>query len=326
MLPPPGAERELGLLGHLIREHQISHVLCVPSLYEAILETVAPAELKSLRVAIVAGEPCRTALVKRHHGALPSTALVNEYGPTEATVWCSAHRCGPSEGQAIVPIGSPIAHARLYVLDRFGELAPIGVVGELYIGGPGVARGYLNRPELTAERFLDDRFDSAAGARLYRTGDLVRWLEGGILEFRGRVDDQVKVRGHRIELGEVESALRRHPAVREAAVVVREDIVGSVRLVAYLAVDEKQPSVPTRAEWRRWARSHLPESMVPGRVRRPPAAPALVQRQGRSQGAAGPRSESISAFGPSGRTTKSGRRAARAHRRPCARARSRGSA
>ncbi|MGO9462606.1 MAG: amino acid adenylation domain-containing protein, partial [Isosphaeraceae bacterium] len=264
VLPPPGAERDPALLGRLIADHQVSHLLCVPSLYELLLAEVAADRLEGLRVAIVAGEPCRPALVKRHHAALPQTALVNEYGPTEATVWCSAHRCRPSEERMLVPIGRPVAHARLYVLNPEGEPAPIGVVGELYVGGPCVARGYLNRAELTAERFLPDRFAAAAEDRLYRTGDLARWLPDGNLEFRGRKDDQVKIRGHRIELGEVESALSRHPAVREAVVMVREDVPGAVRLVAYLVPDPAKESVSGSAEWRRWARSRLPEAMVPG--------------------------------------------------------------
>jgi amino acid adenylation domain-containing protein len=178
VLPPPGAQRDPAVLGRLIRDHQVSHLLCVPSLYELLLDEVAAQGLEELRVAIVAGEPCRPALVERHHAVLPQTALVNEYGPTEVTVWCSALRCRPSEDRALVPIGRPIAHARLYVLDPGGELAPICVAGELYAGGPGVARGYLNRPDLTAERFLPDPFGGAAGDRLYRTGDRGRGPRG----------------------------------------------------------------------------------------------------------------------------------------------------
>jgi amino acid adenylation domain-containing protein len=263
VLPPPGAERDPALLGRLIADHQVSHLLCVPSLYDAILTAVTAEQLAGLHVAIVAGEPCRPALVERHFSVLPDTALVNEYGPTEATVWCSALRCRRYPECTLVPIGRPVAHAALYVLDPWGELAPIGVVGELYVGGAGVARGYLNQPELTAERFLPDRFGDARGGRLYRTGDLARWLADGNLEFHGRIDDQVKVRGHRIELGEVEAVLLGHPAVREGVVVVREDVRSAARLVAYLVTDLPPASVPSRTEWRRWARSHLPESMVP---------------------------------------------------------------
>jgi amino acid adenylation domain-containing protein len=264
VLPPPGAERDPAELGRLIADHHVSHLLCVPSLYEVLLTEVGGRRLRHLRVAIVAGEPCPRAVVDHHFTALPQTALVNEYGPTEATVWCSAHRCEPGEKRAIVPIGRPIPHARLYVLEPSGEPAPVGVVGELYVGGPGVARGYLGRPEVTAERFLPDRFDPAAAGQLYRTGDRARWVEGGILEFHGRGDDQVKIRGHRIQLCEVEAALVGHPAVTEAAVVAREAACGAIQLVAYVVMaDRNAAGIPSRTQWRRWARSRLPEPMVP---------------------------------------------------------------
>ncbi len=251
VLPPPGAERDPALLAELIADHHISHLLCIPSLYELLLGEATAQGSESLRVAIVAGEPCRPTLVSRHYAALPHCALVNEYGPTEATVWCSAYRCRPSEERTPVPIGRPVSHARLYVLDSWGEPAPIGVVGELYVGGPGVARGYLNRPELTAERFVPDPFDGTIGNRLYRTGDLARWLTDGNLEFRGRIDDQVKVRGRRIELGEVESVLLRHPDVREVVAAAREEVPGAVQLVAYLVAEPGATNFPGRVELRR---------------------------------------------------------------------------
>jgi amino acid adenylation domain-containing protein len=263
VIPPVGGERDPEMLVQLINEHKVSHLLCIPSLYQVLLDELAARGHGSLRVAIVAGEPCRPALARRHYAALPDTALVNEYGPTEATVWCSAHRCMPRESGAIIPIGRPIPHARLYVLDAGGQPTPVDVVGELHVGGPCVARGYLNRPELTAERFSVDPFHDAAGSRLYRTGDLARWLSDGVLEFRGRIDDQVKVRGRRIELGEVESVLLRHPEVRDAVVVAREDVPGAVRLVAYLVANLDAGHFPGNIEWRRWTRSRLPDSMVP---------------------------------------------------------------
>src|SRR5262249_18416041 len=157
----------------------------------------APAErLAGLRVAIVAGESCSPALAARHHAALPETALVNEYGPTEATVWCSAHRCRWGEEEASnaagpLPIGRPIAHAHVYVVDSSLEPVPTGVAGELYVGGPCVTRGYLDQPALTAERFVPDPFGPEPGGRLYRTGDRARWRPKGVLEFLGRVDGQV---------------------------------------------------------------------------------------------------------------------------------------
>ncbi|WP_437972165.1 amino acid adenylation domain-containing protein [Sorangium sp. So ce260] len=165
--------------------------------------------------------------------------VVNNYGPTEATVVatsCLVPRARPNGGTATgdPSIGRPIDNMRAYLLDPRGELVPVGVPGELYVGGAGVARGYLNRPELDQARFLPDRFSGEPGARMYRTGDRARWLPDGSIEFLGRVDNQVKIRGYRIELGEIEAVLREHPDVEEAVVVAREDTPGNKRLVAYV--------------------------------------------------------------------------------------------
>jgi acyl carrier protein len=176
------------------------------------------------------------------------------YGPTETTVWSATHRV--SGGAAAVPIGRPIANTQLYVLDAQRRPLPIGVPGELYIGGAGVVRGYHQRPELTDERFVADPF-ATPGARMYRTGDLVRWSAAGEVEFLGRTDHQVKVRGYRIELGEIDALLLRQHGVREAVVLAREDVPGDVRLVAYVTGKSDEAAL------REAARLHLPSYMVP---------------------------------------------------------------
>ncbi|MES2299303.1 MAG: amino acid adenylation domain-containing protein, partial [Pseudomonadota bacterium] len=188
----------------------------------------------SLACLIMAGDVCPPVLAARWARKM---AVFNAYGPTESTIWASAYRCGPSECTS-VPIGGPIANTRLYILDARKQPVPLGVTGEIYIGGVGVARGYLNRPDLDAERFLPDPFSQVAGARMYRSGDLGRWLADGNIEYQGRNDFQVKIRGFRIELGEVEARLAACDGVREAAVLAREDRPGDKRLVAYLVAQD----------------------------------------------------------------------------------------
>ena len=181
------------------------------------------------------------------------------YGPTETTVWSAVQRV--EAGGAPVAIGAPIANTKLYVLDACGEPQPIGVPGELCIGGAGLARGYWKRPELTAERFVRDPFETREGARLYRTGDRARRRADGTMEFLGRLDHQVKVQGFRIELGEIESVLAADPRVREAAVVARELEPGDTRLFAYVVA--KGAAAPMASELRERLRERLPESMIP---------------------------------------------------------------
>jgi acyl carrier protein len=185
-------------------------------------------------------------------------AVWNLYGPTETTIWSTIHSV--SEDGSFVPIGRPIANTRLYLLDPNGQPVPIGVPGELYIGGAGVARGYLNRPELTAEKFVADPFSKDPDARLYRTGDRARYRADGTVEYMGRLDAQVKVRGFRVEPGEIEAALTTHPGVREAAVVLCES-GGAERLVAYLVFEAGAPSAP--GELRAYLKKTLPDPMIP---------------------------------------------------------------
>ncbi|HEU0053556.1 MAG TPA: amino acid adenylation domain-containing protein, partial [Longimicrobium sp.] len=229
----------------------------VPALMRQVaeVERAAP-KLARLRRAFVGGDRVPAELLAEMREALPSAETHVLYGPTEATILASAHRVdGAVEGH---PIGTPLGNVRLYVCDALGDALPVGVPGELRIGGAGVARGYLGRPALTAEVFVPDPFSTGVGARLYRTGDKARWKEDGTVEYLGRLDGQVKVRGFRIEPGEIEAALRRHAGVRECVVIVREDVPGQARLVAYVAGDVEADAL------RGHLRGILPEYMVPG--------------------------------------------------------------
>ena len=206
---------------------------------------------------VCGGEALSQALAQELQSRCAS--LWHMYGPTETTVWSSILELEPGEG--LPALGGPIANTRFYVLDANRQPVPIGVAGELLIGGEGLALGYHDRPELTAEKFVDDAFSPSAGARLYRTGDLVRWRENGTLEFLGRIDQQVKLRGFRIELGEVEAALDAHPDVSAAVAIVREDSPGDQRLIAYVVPAGEQ--TVELEQLRRLCRAKLPPFMVP---------------------------------------------------------------
>ncbi|MBX3335152.1 MAG: amino acid adenylation domain-containing protein, partial [Nitrospira sp.] len=259
VIPSETAHRDPAELAALIAYHHISHVVWVPSLYQAVLGEALSTQLESLLVVITAGESLPLELLRRHYQLLPHATLYNEYGPTEATVWCSVHQTTREETGARVPIGKPIAHMQLYVLDERLQLMPIGMPGELYVAGDCLARGYVNQPHLTHERFLANPY--VAGTRLYRTGDLARYRADGNVEFLGRVDQQVKLRGYRIELGEIEYALSNFPGVHHAAVLLREDKRDQHRLVGYLAgewsLKEKLEEV------RSYLAVQLPHYMVP---------------------------------------------------------------
>ncbi|AKJ04230.1 non-ribosomal peptide synthase protein (TIGR01720 family)/amino acid adenylation domain-containing protein/natural product biosynthesis luciferase-like monooxygenase protein [Archangium gephyra] len=258
--PDSGVMDDPRELAASLARHGVTHLIGVPVLYAQILAAAPAGGLSSLRAVTVGGEACPRDLVRAHHEALPGTALFNEYGPTEATIWSTVHKVDPSD-LGPVPIGRAIPGARVYVLSERLQPVPVGVPGELYVGGAGVARGYLGRPELTSERFVADPFDTSPGARLYRTGDRVRWRKDGVLEFLGRQDGQVKVRGFRIETGEVEVALAAHSGLREVAVAAREDGRGGRRLVGYV-VPHQRPG-PTPDALRAFLRERLPEYMVP---------------------------------------------------------------
>ncbi len=247
----------------LVALRPITHLLCIPSLYEFLLDIAEP-HFSSLRCVIVAGEPCPPSVVVRHQQVLPETKLFNEYGPTEVTVWSNVHRCGTEDALRTVPVGRPIANTRIHVLDPDSQPVPLGVLGEVCIGGAGVGRGYLNHPALTALKLIPDPFGEESGARLYRTGDLGRHLPDGSLELRGRLDNQVKIRGFRIEPAEVESVLREHPAVGEAAAVVRRGHDRKPYLGSFVtARGDADVSVP---ELRKFLLERLPEFSVPSEI------------------------------------------------------------
>ncbi len=188
--------------------------------------------------------------------------LWNMYGPTETTVWSTIERV--ESGSSAISIGRPIANTQIHILDGSGDRVPIGVVGEICIGGAGIARGYLGRPALTDERFIPDAYSDVAGARLYRTGDLGRWSTDGKLYHLGRSDHQVKIRGFRIELGEIEEMLGRQPAVRQAVVAVREAQIDDPRLIAYVVYRDGEDL--TTSDMKRYLRGQLPEYMIPAIV------------------------------------------------------------
>jgi amino acid adenylation domain-containing protein len=248
----------------LIREGSVSRIIGItPTMLKMIVAYAGDQDHSRSRLSAIfpsgeALEPGLCADVCKTFG--PQVRITNIYGPTETTLTCCTFALAQSQSNAgAVPIGRPIANVEAWVLDRYGELLPAGVPGELCIGGIGLSRGYAQQPDLTADRFVPSPFND--GTRLYKTGDRVRWLANGLLEFLGRVDHQVKLRGYRIEPGEVESVLGEHPSVREAAVVVRQDVVGETRLVGYVVW--REPATGDLRVVRNYLKHRLPEYMIP---------------------------------------------------------------
>ncbi len=247
-------------LSAVIRTHQVNALWLTASLFNAVLDE-APQTLAPIAQLLIGGEALSVAHVRRALAALPATRLVNGYGPTESTTFACCYEIPRAlpEGLPSIPIGRPIGNTRVYVLDERLEPVPVGVPGELYIGGDGLARGYRHRPELTRDRFI--AAPSVDEARLYRTGDRVRYRPDSTLEFLGRFDHQVKIRGFRIELAEIEAALLQHPAVERCVVSVNQEPHTDKRLAAYVIIRD---SVTLSAdELRAFARANLPEPMVP---------------------------------------------------------------
>ncbi len=262
VLAQPEEHKDGLRLTERILTHGITTLHFVPPMLQAFLETPGmEACAGPLRRVICSGEALSDAVQRRCWAKLPGVALHNLYGPTEAAIDVTAWACEPTVPANPIPIGRPIANTQIYLLDRRGEPVPIGVRGELYIGGANVARGYHRRPALTAERFVPDPFSPEPGRRLYRTGDLARYRPDGAIEYLGRQDHQVKIRGVRIELGEIESSLQHHPAVQDAVVVVQETAAGSKWLVGYVVLRAGQ-DVDGEA-LRHWLVAQLPEALVP---------------------------------------------------------------
>ncbi|MES1204670.1 MAG: amino acid adenylation domain-containing protein [Pseudomonadota bacterium] len=275
-----GARVEIaGLDGHrdgayqveAIRRRGITIVQFVPSMLSVFLEEPGVAACTSLKHVTCGGEVLSPHLCERFHAKLPGARLRNTYGPTETAVAVTVWSCTPDQPRDPVPIGRPMGRSRVHILDENGNELPAGQAGQLCIGGPQVGRGYLRRPALTAEKFVPDPFADGSGGeaaaaaaehpRLYLTGDRARVTADGVIEYLGRIDQQVKIRGIRVEPGEIESVLREHPAVRDAAVVLRPDGAGEPRVVGYLVGNDQAHAA--RAPLREWLSSRLPEVMVP---------------------------------------------------------------
>jgi amino acid adenylation domain-containing protein len=260
----PGAHRDPRAIAGTVRRHGVTTLHFVPPMLDLFLAEPAARELTGLRRVVCSGEALRSETVKAFFAAFPDDGgpvLANLYGPTETSIDVSSWRCSPQDAVAPVPIGMPIANTRIYIVDAAGQPAPDGLPGEVCVGGVQVADGYLNRPELSAERFVPDRFTGIG--RLYRTGDLARYRADGAIEFLGRLDHQVKIRGFRIELGEIEAALLAHPDVWQAVVVARGRDDGAERqLVGYVVPD----ATVSAAVLLDWLANRLPAHMIPAHL------------------------------------------------------------
>ncbi|MEU7752365.1 amino acid adenylation domain-containing protein [Micromonospora sp. NPDC049171] len=261
VVAPPQAHRDPQALVDLIVGYGVTMVHFVPSMLALFVTEPDVRRCESLRVILVGGEALPPKLVNILTATLPRAAVYNMYGPAEATIDVTAWECRRPEPGDTVPIGRPLRNVTVYVVDEQGALVPPGVDGELLLGGGCLARGYAGRPDLTAERFVETRV-AGHRERVYRTGDLVRWSPDGHLDYLGRLDTQVKIRGQRVELGEIESTLRRHPVVRHTVVVLRE----ARSLVAYVVLEAGAPPDVDEPALRAYLAERLPEHMVPSRI------------------------------------------------------------
>ena len=260
----PGGTPSLAELGRALQEHGVTTLWLTAGLFHLMVDEQL-GSLRGVKQLLAGGDVLSPEHVQRVLRAHPGCRVINGYGPTENTTFTCCHGMTESNSPAgTVPIGRPIANTTVYLVDDEVRAVPVGVVGELLTGGDGLARGYYHSPELTAEKFIPDPYAAAPGGRLYRTGDLARFLADGSIVFMGRLDQQVKLRGFRVELGEVQRALTSHPAVRDAVVIVRSDATLNKNLIAYIIADTDSP--PSVNELHRYLKEQLPEYMLPTAV------------------------------------------------------------
>ncbi|GAA4882288.1 hypothetical protein GCM10023311_00450 [Flaviramulus aquimarinus] len=253
-------EQDIEQIANIIEKHKISHTLMLPSLYHVILENIETAKLKSLTTVIVAGEACSKPLCETHLKNMPNVSLYNEYGPTEASVWCMAHKIETQDlVKEQIPIGKPVANAKIYLLNSNKNIVPIGVLGEIYVGGQGLSKGYLNRLDLTNTVFIENPFNT--NEKLYKTGDLGKYRNDGSIEFSGRLDQQIKIRGFRVELDEIENNINNNILVKQAIVLVKKDNRKTKRLIAYI----KPNDLFDEKELKQNLKQELPDYMIPNR-------------------------------------------------------------
>jgi acyl-coenzyme A synthetase/AMP-(fatty) acid ligase/acyl carrier protein len=261
VIAEPGGHRDPSYLVNLISKEKITTLHFVPSMLRAFLQESDLRPCRSLTKIICSGEALTSDLKDEFFSRLDCD-LHNLYGPTETSIDVTHWRCARGEEVGpSVPIGRPIANTQIYILDQDLNHVPVGVPGELHIGGVGVGRGYWHQPELTREKFILDPFCVQPGARLYKSGDLARYRPDGVIEYVGRMDHQIKIRGQRVELGEIEAIIQDYPGVRENVVIMREDPSGDKQLIAYLVVRDKPD--PSISELRSFVKQHIPEHMVP---------------------------------------------------------------
>lgn len=260
VMAKPNGHKDPAYLIDIIETENVTVLHFVPSMLSIFLDQIEANQCVSLKKVICSGEALSKKLEQQFFEKM-AAELHNLYGPTEASIDVTYWQCQPEDVQKVVPIGFPIANTQLYILDKYLNPMPMGVPGELHIAGIGLAKEYLERPELTREKFISNPFSDGPSARLYKTGDLTRWLPNGAIEYLGRIDQQVKLRGYRIELGEIESKLNEYFAIKDCAVIIREDKPGDQRLVAYLVPEtiQLQPE-----EMKKTLSKVLPDFMIPG--------------------------------------------------------------